>query len=151
MPRRAAGQTQSAGSALEVLKRLPLQDRIRLTSHGIRISASEPSIKGDTIVATVHGRKRSFAPADIDTLWVKKGSYGLVGAAITGVPSAVLGAFAGASLATDRDSNGKPGSGPKGAIWGAFLLGVIGAIPGAIVGSVFPRWQRVYAHALPPG
>ena len=129
---------------------LPADARIRLVLHGgRRILATDPAVAGDSMVASIQGSRWTLALADIDTVWVRRGTWALLGAATTGVPSAIYGAALGAFLATDPDSNGKPGQGPRGAIFGGALFGALGALPGAFIGSLVTRWKVIYVRRAP--
>lgn len=146
-----AGQIpRPAPTERDLLLQLPPGARIRLVSHGVRVIASNPKVVGDSLVAIIGAKTWTLALADIDTVWVKKGSRAALGAAITGVPAAIWGAGLGYVLATDPDSNRKPGGGLQAALVGGTIFGLIGAIPGALLGSVITRWARIYVRGAPP-
>ena len=93
-------------------------------SQGVRILATNTKILGDSLVTNFRGREnRVFALADIDTLWVRKGSRALLGAAITAVPAAIYGALLGSFLATDLTAMVSRVGAHKAPFWAAPLAG----------------------------
>ena len=63
---------------------------------------------------------------------------------VAAVPCALFGGLAGAALASDPDSNGKPADAPIGAVVGAAGGAVLCGLPAAAVGSLILRSRLVY-------
>jgi hypothetical protein len=119
----------------------------------IRVAATNADVTEGRFVAVRGGRlvldrvgigaqlPNDVPVGSVRSVWVRgraTGSGALVGAALGGVTVAVLGMV----IAHDPDSGG---SVPKAAVGGLLLGGLLGSLPGSIVGAACPRWRLAYA------
>jgi hypothetical protein len=103
-------------------------------------------LKGDSVVLVSDRASRTFALQEIDSLWVSHGNASRIVGIVTAVPCAIYGGLVGAFLATDPDSNGRPGRGPLGATIGGAAGGFACGLPGFGVGSLIKRWRLEYTR-----
>jgi hypothetical protein len=147
---RARGVTTSPSdsSIQRVIARIALEPHnVRLSSHGTgRVEGYGIHVVGDSVWVDTNRGARTFAMVDVDSLWVQRGTAALTVGILAAVPCAVFGALVGEFIATDPDSNGRPGRGPLGALIGAVLFGAPCGGLGAMIGSFFPRWRLEYAR-----
>jgi hypothetical protein len=120
---------------------------VRLASRGTgRVEGYGIHVVGDSVWVDTDKGARTFAMVDVDSLWVQRGTAALTVGILAAAPCAVFGALVGEFIATDPDSNGRPGRGPLGALIGAVLFGAPCGGLGAAIGSFFPRWRLEYAR-----
>ncbi len=109
-------------------------DQARITGRLIAAGAGEVTLRPERGPVVV-------AMQDIDTLWVRKTAAG-TGALIGGVVGGLFLGFASWALDQSACSDTVCDGGPGPAIGGAFLGGAIGAIAGAGIGALIPKWKR---------
>ena len=144
--------SQTDSSLQRVVFRIALEPHdVRLASHGIgRVEGYGLHVVGDSVWVDTDTGARTIAMVDIDSLWVQRGTAARTVGIIAAVPCAVFGAMVGEFIATDPDSNGRPGRGPIGAVIGAVLFGAPCGGLGAVIGSFFRRWRLAYARTAQP-
>jgi hypothetical protein len=103
-------------------------------------------LKGDSVVLVSDRASRTFALQEIDSLWVSHGNASRIVGIVTAVPCAIYGGLVGAFLATDPDSNGRPGRGPLGATIGGATGAFACGLPGFGIGSLIKRWRLEYTR-----
>lgn len=125
--------------------------RIGPISMGVRVASPLTGrVRGDGIIlqnesvllTSVRG-VRSIPAADVDSVWVRRGTRALAGALIIGIPGALLGGFFGAVFAGDN-TNVSSLHILRGMLHGAALFGVAFGSVGAAMGSLINHWQLVY-------
>jgi len=152
-PGRAGAQAATAASPDSSLRALlagvsaDTRQSLRLTTSSTgRLQARSVHLQGDSVLVVRRRDERRVAVSEVDSLWVQRGTAVRPVAIVAAVPCAVYGALVGAFLATDPDSNGRPGRGPIGALIG----GAAGALPcgfaGAGVGYLIKRWRLKFAR-----
>ena len=120
---------------------------VRLVSRGTRrVEGDGIRVFGDSVSVDTDRGARTLAMVDVDSLWVQRGTAALTVGILAAVPCAVFGALVGAFLATDPDSNGRPGRGPLGALIGIVVGGVPCGLLGAGLGSLIRPWRLEFAH-----
>lgn len=151
--RRAQSVSASApdSSLQRVVSRIALEpNTVRLARRGTgRAEGYGLRVFGDSVSLHSDGRVRTIAVVDVDSLWVQRGTAALTVGILAAIPCAVFGALIGEFIATDPDSNGRPGRGPYGALIGAVLFGAPCGGLGAAIGSLFHRWRLEYARNSP--
>lgn len=146
---RADQMRASTGNAAQILGMLTLDDRIRLVAQDRAVMAHAPQVIGDSLRVIIEGRGWTLPLADIDSVWVKDGAHERLGAAITGVPMAILGFIAGFAFACG--DNPSPCAGREAAgLRVGIVVGAVGALPGLLVGSLIHRWPLVYTRKTSP-
>ena len=150
--RAQSAASQSDSSLQRVVFRIALEPHdVRLASHGTgRVQGYGLHVVGDSVWVDTDRGAHTIAMVDIDSLWVQHGTAALTVGIIAAVPCAVFGALVGEFIATDPDSNGRPGRGPLGALIGAVLGGAPCGGLGAVIGSFFRRWRLEYARTAQP-
>jgi hypothetical protein len=120
---------------------------VRLVGHGTgRLEADRLRLVADSVFIGTDDGERVVAVIDIDSLWVQQGTAALTLGIVAAVPCALFGASFGSFLATNPDSNGRPGRGPIGALVGALVGGAPCGLLGAGLGSLIRRWRLEYAR-----
>lgn len=145
--------SQSDSSLQHVIARIGQdgQKTVRMVSRGTeRFEGERIRLLGDSVWVDTETGLRTIGVVDVDSLWVQHGTAARMVGIIAAVPCAVFGAMVGEFLATDPDSNGRPGRGPIGALIGAALFGAPCGGLGAIIGSFFRRWRLDYARTAQP-
>lgn len=156
-PSYARAQSVTAAPSDSSLERIIVRigidgpNTVRLVSRGTeRLEGERIRLLGDSVWVDTDTGLRTIATADVDSLWVQHGTAARMVAIIAAVPCALYGALVGEFIATDPDSNGRPGRGPIGAVIGAVIGGAPCAGLGAIIGSFFRRWRLEYARSAQP-
>jgi hypothetical protein len=114
---------------------------LRLTTDQIRITGRLIAASDGQVTLGPAGGRVIVAMQDIDTVWVRKtaaGTGALIGGVVGGLFLGIAFYALDQSACTDTVCNG----GPAPAIGGAFLGGAIGAIAGAGIGALVPKWKR---------
>ena len=120
---------------------------VRLASRGTgRVEGDGIRVFGDSVSVDTDQGARTLAMVDVDSLWVQRGTAALTVGILAAVPCAVFGALVGTFIATDPDSNGRPGRGPLGALIGIVVGGVPCGLLGAGLGSLIRPWRLEFAH-----
>ena len=119
---------------------------VRLAGRTIgRVDGNRMRLRGDSLVLSTANGSRVVALAEVDSLWVQRSAARPL-AIIAAVPCALYGALLGEFLATDPDSNGRPGRGTAGALRGGAVGGIICGSLGAGIGSLIKRWRLEYVR-----
>jgi hypothetical protein len=120
---------------------------VRFASRGAgRVEGYGIRVLGDSLSVDTDQGSRKLAMVDIDSLWVQRGTAALTLGIIAALPCAVFGALAGSFLATDPDSNGRPGRGFLGGLIGFVLAGAPCGLLGAGLGSLIRPWRLEFAR-----
>ena len=146
----SASASPSDSSVQRVIFRIALEPHtVRLVSRGTgRVEGYGIRVLGDSVSVDTNQGAHTIAIVDVDSLWVQRGTAARTVAIVAAVPCAAFGALVGEFIATDPDSNGRPGRGPLGALIGAVLFGAPCGGVGATIGSFFPRWRLEYARRV---
>jgi hypothetical protein len=122
---------------------------VRIRVHGgDRIESRIRSLRGESLALQLVGDSAAFDVAAIDSLWVRGRATrtgAIAGAAVVGVASVVFWGGLCQGL-----SDGPGGCTEWGRVTGYSLVSAgAGALIGAGVGSLVPKWRLRYARALP--
>jgi hypothetical protein len=120
---------------------------VRVITRGLeRVEGRGISIRDDSVLVVSDNGVRSIPAPDVDAIYVRRGTAALTGGLLAAIPCALFGGLLGAAIATDPDSNGRPGRGAGGALLGAALLGAPCGVLGAGIGSLIKHWQLEYVR-----
>jgi hypothetical protein len=150
-PNRSLAQSPStveADSSLRVIVTRISADNprsVRLSSRATgRVEGNSVSLIRDSVFLSTDSGMRVIAVADVDSVWVQRGSAAPILGIITAVPCAVFGALVGGFIGGDPDSNGSPRREMLltlgGFVGGALVCGSVGAA----IGSSIRRWPLEY-------
>jgi hypothetical protein len=122
---------------------------VRIRTHGgDRIESRIRSLRGESLALQLVGDSAAYDVAAIDSLWVRGTATrtgAIAGAAVVGVASVAFWAALCQGL-----SDGPGGCTEWGRVTGYSLAGAgAGALIGAGVGALLPKWRLRYARALP--
>jgi hypothetical protein len=122
---------------------------VRISVHGgDRIESRIRSLRSKSPALQLVGDSAAFDVATIDSLWVRGTAArtgGIVGASVVGVAS-----FAFWAALCQGLSDGSGGCREWGRVTGYSLVGAVaGALIGAGVGALVPKWRLRYARTLP--
>ena len=112
----------------------------RLTGTFLRSSDGMLSLHAD-------GGERTLPIADMTGLWVRGSSWktgALVGGAILGGAAAVLVIVCAADNSCDFDDSASSNPSVGDIVAGVAIVGAVGAVTGALIGAVIPKWHRRY-------
>ncbi len=153
LPSRAGAQRTTAvdaSSSLQtVLSRVGSGNgrALRLASKATgRVETRAVYLRDDSVVIHTELGMRAIAVADVDSLWVQRGTAAALVGTIAAIPCLLFGAGLGEFLATDPDGNGWPGGGLAGVAIGGVAGGAVCGLVGAGVGSLFRLWRLEYAR-----
>lgn len=118
--------------------------RVRIRD-GPRLEGMRVELIGDSGVLNPHRRNERYALMEIDSIWVRHGSFAVLVGTLTAIPCAVYGGLVGHFLVTDADSGART-AGWKGAMVGAIAGAGVCGTPGAILGSFIHRWRLLYPN-----
>ena len=151
LPRRSCAQSPSAahtGSSLSsIVARVSADSSrsVRLSSRETgRLEGHRLSVLGDSVLLNTDSGLRAIGIANIDSLWVQRGTAAPIFGIIAAVPCALFGAMVGGTIGGDPDSNGSRRR--------EILLPIVGLLGGSAVcgsvgagiGSLIPRWRLEY-------
>jgi hypothetical protein len=124
---------------------------VRLASHETgRLDGRRVSLVGDSVFLDTYSGMRAIAVADVDSVWVQRGTAALLVGIITGFPCAAFGAMIGGFIGGDPDSKGSPGREALLTIVGFLGGGLVCGSVGAAVGSLIRRWELEYPVSPEP-
>lgn len=151
LPRFAQAQSASAAdsSLRAVITRISAgrPRAVRLVSQRTkRLRGDSLQLNGDSVVLHSERGTRTVALQEVDSLWVSRGSASRIVGIVAAVPCAIYGGLVGAFLATDPDSNGRPGRAPMGAMIGGAAGALVCGLPGFGIGSLIKRWRLEYTR-----
>src|SRR5579859_5626080 len=99
---------------------------VRLASRQTgRLEGSRVHLAGDSVLLDTDAGVRTIAAANVDSVWVRRGTAAMTVGMIAAVPCALYAGLVGAVIAGDPDSNGGPSHVPHGALVGAVIGGVV--------------------------
>lgn len=123
---------------------------VRMTSHlPGRIEGERVSLRGDSVIVVGDNGNRAVALADIDSLWVQRGTAAFAVGIVAAIPCAIFGGLVGSFIGGDPDSNGSPNRSTIMGLLGFALGGLVCGGVGAEIGSMFERWPLAYARPAP--
>lgn len=123
------------------------QGAVRLVSQRTkRLRGNALRLNGDSVILFSERGTRSLALQEVDSLWMSRGSAARIVGIVAAVPCAIYGGLLGAFLATDPDSNGRPGRAPIGAMVGGAAGALACGLPAAGIGSLVKRWRLEYSR-----
>lgn len=134
-----------------VLMRAGVEHRgVRMTSHlSGRVEGERVSLRADSVIVVGDNGNRAVALADIDSLWVQRGTAAFAVGIVAAIPCAIFGGLVGSFIGGDPDSNGSPNRGTVMGLLGFALGGLVCGGVGAEIGSMFERWPLAYARPAP--
>ena len=92
---------------------------------------------------------RAIAVANVDSLWINRGTAAPILGAIVALPCALFGAAVGGTVGSDPDSQGSSTKGALFSIIGLLAGGAVCGTVGAVVGSLIERWDLEYVRLSP--
>jgi hypothetical protein len=126
------------------------RQRIRVTTRSTgRLEGNRVSILDDSMFVTTESGTRGIAVADVDSVWLYRGTAAPVLGLIAALPCAVFGAAVGGFVGGDADSQGSSGKAALFSIIGLLAGGAVCGSVGAGVGSLIERWRLEYVRLLP--
>lgn len=146
-----AQDTRQESELRSVVARISYDNRgsVRLASRETgRLEGYRVDLRGDSVLLDTDAGMRAIATANVDSVWVQRGSAARIVGIVAALPCALYGALVGESLASDPDSGGKPSHGALGALIGGVIAGAGCGAGGAAVGSLIRRWQLEYARPI---
>jgi hypothetical protein len=150
-PAQSAGLGRTDSVLVNILAHmLPIEWRsVRIASRATgRVQGSRLYLRGDTvIVVSEEQSERAIAVADVDSVWVQRGTLALTLGLVTGVPCALYVGLVAATFASDPDSNGGPAREATAAVLGGALGGVVCGAIGSGIGSLIRRWRLEFARS----
>jgi hypothetical protein len=121
---------------------------VRLASRETgRLEGHRIELRGDSLLLDTDAGVRAIATANVDSVWVRRGSAARVLGIVAAVPCAFFGAAVGASLGGGPDGGGKS-AGAIGGLMGGLITGSVCGVVGAGVGSFIRPWQLEYARLV---
>jgi hypothetical protein len=121
---------------------------VRLASRETgRLEGHRVDLRGDSVLLDTDAEVRAIATANVDSVWVRRGSAARTLGIVAAVPCALFGAAVGASLAGGPDGGGKS-AGTLGGLMGGLIAGSVCGAAGAGVGSLIRGWQLEYARPV---
>jgi hypothetical protein len=111
----------------------------RVESHGV-------ALLGDSVLLNTDSGVLAIALANVDSVWVPRGSAALLVGLIAGLPCALFGGIVGNSIGGDPDGPGSPGRATVLTILGFLGGGLVCGSGGAIIGSLIRYWHLEYAR-----
>lgn len=121
------------------------EQTVRVTSRETgRLEGNRVSLLGDSVFLSTRQGVHAIAIANVDSVWIQRGSAAPVLGLIAAVPCALYGGLVGAFIGGDPDGNGSPRRATIGLLVGMIGGGVVCGSVGAAIGSLFPRWRLEY-------
>jgi hypothetical protein len=117
--------------------------RVRLATRTNGKLEGRVHLDGKTAQLSTDERSLEIPVADIDSMWVQRGSFAGTIGTLAAIPCALIGALAGAGLASDTEGVRKEQP-VGGALVGGAIGGVACGLAGAGLGYLFKRWDLEY-------
>jgi hypothetical protein len=143
LPPSATAQ-ERAEPTLHTFARIDTLDAIRLSIAGSRVEGRFRGANESGLLLQLDSETRSLQFSAVDTLWIRGRSAGtgaLVGAAILGLGTSILFGWANHALCDAAECGGEFAEGFR---VGALVGVPAGALLGAAIGLLVPKWHRRY-------
>jgi hypothetical protein len=151
---RAKAQSEATGPTDSTLRstfaRIAADDRqtIRVTSSETgRLEGNSVSLLNDSVFVSTKSGLRAIAVANVDSVWIYRGTAAPILGLVAAVPCALYGAAVGGFIAGDPD--GGRHSAAQGILFpiiGLVAGGAVCGLVGAGVGSLIERWRLEYVR-----
>jgi hypothetical protein len=112
-----------------------------------RLQGNSVSLLGDSMLVSTESGLRAIAVANVDSVWIYRGTAAPILGLIAAVPCALYGAAVGGFIAGDPD--GGQHSAAQGILFpiiGLVAGGAVCGLVGAGVGSLIERWRLEYVR-----
>jgi len=126
------------------------RQRIRVTSRATgRLEGNRVFLLDDSMFVSTESGPRALAVANVDSVWIYRGTAAPILGLIAALPCAVFGGAVGGFVGGDPDSQGSSGKAALFSIIGILVGGVVCGSVGAGVGSLIERWRLEYVRLSP--
>ena len=120
---------------------------VRITSPETgRLEGNGVSLLDDSMFVNTESGLRAIAVANVDSLWIYRGTAAPLLGLIAAIPCALYGAAAGGFIGTDPDGQPSSAKGIVFPIIGLVAGGAVCGLVGAGVGSLIERWRLEYVR-----
>ena len=124
---------------------------VRVTSAETgRVEGNRVSLRDDSVFVSTESGVLAIALADVDSVWIYRGTAAPIVGLIFALPCAFFGGAVGNFIGGDPDGNGSSGKAAVYSIIGLLGGGAVCGAVGAGVGSLIERWRLEYVRDAPP-